>query len=115
MAYQGMPTHTRLPASPRGLTTLTAVQNAGLMCVSNGESGSYEKFMPFDINKRQTKGGGTDVKTCASLIQRSTPGFICLSNGQSGSYEKFRLFNRDQDKPLGGETQLQQCLVSIPN
>lgn len=84
---------------------------ADLICVSNGQPGSFEKFTPWYDGK--ILGGGTDKVTCQKLVRTVNVGLICLSNGELGSFEKFAVYDLNLGKDLGGGTDLNSCLRTV--
>lgn len=79
------------------------------ICVSNGQSGSWERFYVMDLQKNQKIGGETSKAQCHESISKSNSTFICASNGQSGSWERFSIYNSRTGSNLGGETSFEKC------
>ncbi len=80
-----------------------------LVCLSNGSTGSFEKFAPHDLNTNQIVGGYTDKGVCQELVKRQNAGLMCVSNGSTGSFERFTPMDLQTFSKLGGETTLQSC------
>jgi hypothetical protein len=84
------------------------------MCLSNGQTGVWEKFNIYDMNTKNNIGGQTELSTCKNLINTSNRSFMCISNGQTGVWEKFTLLNRKTASKIGGQTEYSTCVSSIP-
>lgn len=83
------------------------------ICVSNGQSGVWERFSIYNSKSGSKLGGETSYEHCGTLIKKSTRNLICVSNGQTGVWEKFQLINRANNSQIGGETTLENCLETI--
>jgi hypothetical protein len=81
---------------------------ADIICVSNGETGSFEKFMPYTGGK--TLGGGTSKTNCQTMIRGQHADLMCLSNGEIGSFENFSVYDLYIGKEIGGGSSLANCL-----
>lgn len=79
------------------------------ICISNGQSGVWEKFSVMDIKNNTKLGGETSKTQCQASIEKSNFNFICTSNGQSGVWEKFSIYNLKANSKLGGETSFEKC------
>lgn len=80
-----------------------------LICLSNGESGVWEKFYLYDANSNARLGGSTTRETCESLRNSARNALICLSNGESGVWEKFTPYDLSSKGTVGGATKLDTC------
>jgi hypothetical protein len=80
-----------------------------LICLSNGESGVWEKFYLYDAATNSRLGGATKRETCESLRNSARNSLICLSNGESGVWEKFTPYDLRAKANTGGATQLNTC------
>ena len=80
-----------------------------LVCLSNGESGVWEKFVMTDLMNNKQIGSYTSKQTCERLIQGQRRGLICISNGETGVWEKFGPLQMADKKILGGYTSLSTC------
>lgn len=80
-----------------------------LTCLSNGSSGSWEKFFVTDLKSGTRFGGETEKQTCQKIISTQTRGMVCASNGSSGSWEKFKITKLDSNQVIGGETTFSTC------
>jgi hypothetical protein len=87
--------------------------SAQLVCLSNGESGVYEKFQITDPNSGAVIGGLTTFETCKQLIASQSQNLICLSNGEAGIYEKFGPYDVVRKTQNGGVTELKTCLSLV--
>jgi hypothetical protein len=87
--------------------------SAKLICLSNGESSVWEKFVITDIMSNQKLGGYTTKETCESLLRNQRKGLICISNGESSVWEKFVPLQIADGKKLGGYTTLETCQTLV--
>src|SRR5665213_2464960 len=74
------------------------------VCVSNGETGPFEKFTVTDPATGTHYGAETTLSSCKQAIQGVNQGLICASNGESGAFEKFVPLDLTRQKNLGGYT-----------
>ena len=84
-----------------------------LICVSNGSSGSFEKFSVYNFSKKVNLGGETSKERCYEVIARKNLGLLCVSNGSSGTFEAFTPFDYPRNVKVGGETSLETCLLTV--
>lgn len=80
-----------------------------LICVSNGESGVWEKFFVYNPATNSNIGGATSNANCRDVIASQRNGLICLSNGENGVWEKFQTYDTRSNMNVGGNTALATC------
>lgn len=80
-----------------------------LLCVSNGDTGGFEKFGVYDAAKRAIVGGYTSKANCQSVIAGQNVDLICVSNGDTGGFEKFTIYDLNIQENIGGSTSLSKC------
>lgn len=83
------------------------------VCVSNGETGTWEKFRPVSLSNNQALGGFTSKQTCETLVRTSRRDVICSSNGETGTWEKFRPMSIFSGAGIGGYTSLNTCTGNL--
>lgn len=96
-------------ANPSGPPGPPGATGPKLACLSNGQSGSYEKFTLSDPATGAPYGKATSMQNCQQLLTVQSQGLLCVSNGESGSYEKFGLYDLARNKLLPGWTKLASC------
>lgn len=85
----------------------------GFICLSNGQSGSFEKFNIYNSLTGTIIGGETSKIQCEQSVQSAKNDLICVSNGQTVSFERFSVFDSLKNRVLGGETSFASCLKTV--
>jgi hypothetical protein len=90
-------------------------QNFGsqVICISNGDTGSFEKFRPILLSNNTALGGWTQKQTCEVLVSTATWNLMCLSDGDTGNFEKFVIYDKQNQQTLGGKTSFETCKTLI--
>ena len=86
---------------------------AQLVCVSNGQPGSGERFNVTDPATGIALGKATAQPTCKQLTTVQNQGLLCVSNGEPGSHERFGLYDLGRKQIKGGYTDLKTCQTLV--
>lgn len=92
------------------LRTQPDLDSPRMICVSNGETGVWEKWTPYNTGSQQSYGSATAKDRCQRIIQTVTNNLICTSNGESGVWERFTVFDLKLGINIGNQTSFESCL-----
>ncbi|MBC7691161.1 MAG: hypothetical protein H7222_05280 [Methylotenera sp.] len=87
--------------------------SASFMCISDGQSGPFERFTLTNTATGATLGNPTTLDTCRKLLLVQKYDLICLSNGENGPFEKFAPYDTVLGKFLGGPTAFKTCQTMV--
>ncbi len=87
--------------------------NMSFICLSNGATGTFERFSVYNPATGSLIGGETSKANCEQAIRSARHSLVCVSNGAHGTFEKFLPFDSSLNSELGGETILNNCLQVV--
>lgn len=90
------------------------INEVNWICLSNGLSGSSERFNIYDVAKKENIGSYAKKDSCLMSIDNiNEQGMMCVSNGLSGSSERFQLYDIDKKQSIGSWSSKASCMQTL--